>query len=59
MLHKNLVYVDFGSKLPFALPPRSAEDLTNCRVCAHGECQLALGSYEPSGALNEAVSEGI
>jgi len=27
MLHKNLVYVDFGSKLPFALPPGSAEDL--------------------------------
>jgi hypothetical protein len=26
-LHKNRVYFDFGSKLPFALPPRSTEDL--------------------------------
>jgi len=27
MLHKNLVDFDFGSKLPFALPPRNAKDL--------------------------------
>ena len=39
-LHKNLLYFDCGSKLPFALPPGSREDL--CELQGLRSCLVSV-----------------